>query len=320
MNTFFLTHSLSLFFMSLMSLDQLISLHPICIQTNKQICNTMLTSLENDPRRQQQSLPYHFCFRVPVLGSSRVGKSLLIQRRQQQLRQRASSSSSTPAYDDPKAAVSLPQSTESGIQIYKETFEDRGVIFQMQLWDTPGSEVLKRETLRMCGGMAAAIVVFDVFNRMSFDAVQPFVDALELNRSIDKVLVGNKIDFRSMRAVSEKDARTLAQQNGFCNYFEASALDNRARGSAQISGENAPALHGSASTGGKIEDIFDYTAALVADTIHQGWTPQSLRSKGITIGSLFDSSQPVEVYRWKQELATSLTVRPSDVSPVVDWL
>jgi GTPase SAR1 family protein len=75
-------------------------------------------------------------------------------------------------------------------------------------------------------GAGAAVVAYDVTNRVSFDTMQKWVDELRINGPSDIVLAicGNKSDLSSERTVNEDEARTFAENvGGF--YIETSARD-----------------------------------------------------------------------------------------------
>uniref|UniRef100_A0A7S2XQZ2 Uncharacterized protein n=2 Tax=Attheya septentrionalis TaxID=420275 RepID=A0A7S2XQZ2_9STRA len=76
-------------------------------------------------------------------------------------------------------------------------------------------------------GAGAAVVVFDIVNRVSFDTMQKWVDELRINGPSDIILAicGNKCDLSSERTVDEDEARICAENvGGF--YIETSARDS----------------------------------------------------------------------------------------------
>ena len=75
--------------------------------------------------------------------------------------------------------------------------------------------------------MHGVIVVYDITNRNSFDSVRSWMSEIKkynlLNKSI--ILVGNKTDMGSKRAVSIREGQSLAEQYGI-HFLETSAKEN----------------------------------------------------------------------------------------------
>ena len=78
----------------------------------------------------------------------------------------------------------------------------------------------------------AAVMVFDLTSRKSFEECQYWVGELKNNCRVEPkvLLVGNKLDLVSdapqKRAVSSEEAQRFAQQHGFI-YMETSALTHK---------------------------------------------------------------------------------------------
>ena len=93
------------------------------------------------------------------------------------------------------------------------------------LWDTAGQEKYRSLIPIYFRGSDAALLVFDLSNRQSFESLNEW---LELVRSsvLDSTiifLVGNKSDLIQERCVSFQEAKQWAS-NTNCSYFEVSAL------------------------------------------------------------------------------------------------
>ncbi|OHT11687.1 small GTP-binding protein [Tritrichomonas foetus] len=95
---------------------------------------------------------------------------------------------------------------------------------QLQLWDTAGQELFRSVTRGYYRGAAGALIVFDLTSKDSFNSVDRwYQDLKEVARSdVITVLIGNKLDLDSKRAVSQEEAQAFADARGM-QYFETSA-------------------------------------------------------------------------------------------------
>ncbi len=73
-------------------------------------------------------------------------------------------------------------------------------------------------------GAAAALVVYDITDKDSFNGAKTIVDELQRQGTPDVViaLAGNKLDLEEKREVWAAEARAYAQENGLI-FFETSA-------------------------------------------------------------------------------------------------
>mmetsp|Transcript_26640 Transcript_26640/g.75203 ORF Transcript_26640/g.75203 Transcript_26640/m.75203 type:complete len:210 (-) Transcript_26640:80-709(-) len=112
-----------------------------------------------------------------------------------------------------------------------DTFEDQiqatiGMDFQsktvyltdrtvkLQLWDTAGQERFRSLIPSYIRDAAAAVVVYDITKRPSFEATRKWIEDVRNERGKDALvaLVGNKTDLASQREVSTEEAREQAEQ------------------------------------------------------------------------------------------------------------
>jgi small GTP-binding protein len=95
---------------------------------------------------------------------------------------------------------------------------------QLQLWDTAGQELFRSVTRGYYRGSAAALVVFDLTSRDSFDDIGRWLqDVRDVARSdVVTILIGNKSDLADARQVSTEEAESFANENSM-RYFETSA-------------------------------------------------------------------------------------------------
>ncbi len=107
---------------------------------------------------------------------------------------------------------------------------------KLQLWDTAGQERFRSLIPSYLRDMAACIVVYDITNRKSFDAVKTWVEDAKRERGEDSshsasttnssglvlYIVGNKKDLDTERVVTAVEGENLAQTLG-CFFAEVSA-------------------------------------------------------------------------------------------------
>ena len=114
-----------------------------------------------------------------------------------------------------------------GINDYiKEIKSSNNIKFKLRIIDTAGKECyhsLSLNILKRCKGI---ILVYSIDNKQSFENVKniwinDINDYLNIS-NIPIILVGNKIDLRNERIISEEEGRKLAIDNNFF-FFETSA-------------------------------------------------------------------------------------------------
>lgn len=192
------------------------------------------------------SFEYDYLFKFILVGSVAVGKSCILLR-----------------FTDQRFRPS--HETTIGVDFGTETIRVRGnQRIKLQIWDTAGQEYFKAITRAYFREAAAAIIVYDVSNRQSFDDLKQWLDNVRnasTNRSLTITLVGNKCDKTSAeRVVSEKEGEQFARENGLL-FLEASAL----------SGEN-------------IQELFARTADAVLRKVDSGIIDLDDPSQGVRRG------------------------------------
>jgi small GTP-binding protein len=95
----------------------------------------------------------------------------------------------------------------------------------MHIWDTAGQECCRALGPLYSRDARAATVVFDIISLETWQAVPAWVNAFNsvVGNDVALFIVGNKVDRAKARQVSESDASTWAEQNGY-EYIETSAL------------------------------------------------------------------------------------------------
>ena len=101
-----------------------------------------------------------------------------------------------------------------------------GVELKLKLWDTAGQERFKSVSVKNLRYSQAAIVVFDLTEKESFEKV---TDRLkEIREFSDKMpvgLFGNKSDLIDKRVVTQEEINDLCKEENLV-YFETSAKNN----------------------------------------------------------------------------------------------
>ncbi|KHN75286.1 Ras-related protein Rab-4B [Toxocara canis] len=97
---------------------------------------------------------------------------------------------------------------------------------KLQIWDTAGQERFRSVTRSYYRGAAGALLVYDITNRESYNALQQWlIEARNLaSAHIVVVLVGNKKDLQDDRQVMFLEASQFAQENDLA-FMETSALN-----------------------------------------------------------------------------------------------
>ncbi|KAF8315800.1 ras-domain-containing protein [Cantharellus anzutake] len=95
---------------------------------------------------------------------------------------------------------------------------------KLSIWDTAGQERFRTITSSYYRGAQGIILVYDVSNRESFDALPRWFSEMEsyVSPSVVKIIVGNKVDKEYSRAVSPGEGRRFAERMNSL-FIEASA-------------------------------------------------------------------------------------------------
>jgi len=97
-------------------------------------------------------------------------------------------------------------------------------LVKFQIWDTAGQERFHSLAPMYYRGAQAAIVVFDITNRNSFEKAKDWVKELQQQGDPNVVVafVGNKVDMENLRKVNTEESQRYASDNGLF-YMETSA-------------------------------------------------------------------------------------------------
>ncbi|KAJ7911573.1 ras-domain-containing protein [Mycena leptocephala] len=130
-----------------------------------------------------------------LIGNSSVGKSSLLLR-----------------FSDEQWLPEDESSATIGVDFRVHKMEVKGKKVKLSIWDTAGQERFRTITSSYYRGAQGIILVYDVSNRESFDALPRWYSELEtyVNDKVVKILVGNKVDKEFSRQVPTSEAQAFA--------------------------------------------------------------------------------------------------------------
>ncbi|KAF8063388.1 ras-domain-containing protein [Lyophyllum atratum] len=155
--------------------------------------------------RQASAAPIN-C-KLLLIGNSSVGKSSLLLR-----------------FSDEQWLPEDESSATIGVDFRVHKMEVKGKKVKLSIWDTAGQERFRTITSSYYRGAQGIILVYDVSNRESFDALPRWYSELEtyVSSSVVKILVGNKVDKEFSRQVSTAEGEAFAKRMSSL-FIEASA-------------------------------------------------------------------------------------------------
>ena len=146
---------------------------------------------------------YDYLFKLIIFGDSPVGKSnLLLQLTEQHFRT---------AHD-----------LTIGVEFGTRTLTVGNKRVKLQIWDTAGQESFRAITRSYYRGAVAALLVFDVTKRETFEHLGNWLGEVSNYQNLMVVLVGNKADLEFERQVSQAEAELFAEARSL-PYIETSA-------------------------------------------------------------------------------------------------
>ncbi|KAL8126001.1 ras-related protein RABC2a-like [Apium graveolens] len=156
---------------------------------------------------QGGSSNYQVSFKILLIGDSAVGKSSLLL-----------TFISDSLLQDPSPTI--------GVDFKIKLLTVGGKKLKLTVWDTAGQERFRTLTSSYYRGAQGIILVYDVTKRETFtnlsDVWAKEVNLYSTNQNCVKMLVGNKVDIESERAVSREEGISLANELG-CLFLECSA-------------------------------------------------------------------------------------------------
>ena len=150
---------------------------------------------------------YDYLFKVVLIGDSGVGKSNLLSR-------------------FTRNEFSLDSKSTIGVEFATKSIQAEGKTIKAQIWDTAGQERYRAITSAYYRGAVGALLVYDLTKHGTFENVDRWLRELRdhAEANIVVMLVGNKSDLKTQRAVEPSEAMAFAEQHNLA-FIETSALD-----------------------------------------------------------------------------------------------
>ncbi|EPY26771.1 hypothetical protein STCU_00687 [Strigomonas culicis] len=151
------------------------------------------------------SAEYDYLFKLLLIGDSGVGKSCLLLR------------FADDSYTDSYIST-------IGVDFKIRTLNLDGKVIKLQIWDTAGQERFRTITSSYYRGAHGIIVVYDTTDMESFKNVKTWLNEIEkyASENVNKLLVGNKSDLVTKKAVDTQVAKEFADSLGI-PFLETSA-------------------------------------------------------------------------------------------------
>jgi len=138
---------------------------------------------------------YDYLFKLLLIGDSGVGKSCLLLR-----------------FADDTYTESYISTI--GVDFKIRTISLASKTIKLQIWDTAGQERFRTITSSYYRGAHGIIVVYDVTEMESFNNVKQWLHEIDryATEGVNKLLVGNKSDLISKKAVETQQAKDFADE------------------------------------------------------------------------------------------------------------
>ncbi|KAK9053740.1 hypothetical protein SSX86_024814 [Deinandra increscens subsp. villosa] len=149
-----------------------------------------------------------YVFKIVLIGDSSVGKSQLLAR-------------------FAKNEFNVDSKATIGVEFQTKTLVIDQKMVKAQIWDTAGQERYRAVTSAYYRGAVGAMLVYDITKRQSFDHMTRWLEELRghADKNIVIMLIGNKCDLASLRAVPVEDAQEFAERESLC-FMETSAAES----------------------------------------------------------------------------------------------
>lgn len=194
-------------------------------------------------RHKTKMAGYAYLFKYIIIGDSAVGKScLLLQFTDKRFQ---------PVHD-----------LTIGVEFGARMISIDGKQIKLQIWDTAGQESFRSITRSYYRGAAGALLVYDITRRDTFNHLTTWLDDARQHSNSNMVimLIGNKTDLESKRAVTREEGDQFGNDHGLV-FMETSA-----------------------KTSANVEEAFINTAKQIYQKIQEGIFDIKNESNGIKVG------------------------------------
>ena len=188
-------------------------------------------------------MSYAYLFKYIIVGDSGVGKSCLLLQ-----------------FTDNR--FEAQHDSTIGVEFGSRMVNIEDKVIKLQVWDTTGQEAFRSITRSYYRGAAGALLVYDITRRETFDHLTTWLEDARQNcsSSIVMMLIGNKSDLESRRAVTREEGEAFAREHGLI-FKETSAR-----------------------TAANVEEAFISTASGIHDQILEGVFDVNNEANGVRIG------------------------------------
>ena len=190
-----------------------------------------------------KAIDFDFMLKYIIIGDSGVGKSNILLR-----------------YTTDKFNEEFQ--TTIGVEFGAKNIKINNKIFRIQIWDTAGQEMFRSITRGYYKNSVCACVVYDITNELSFENIKTWIEDCKKHspKTIQLVLIGNKVDLKDERKISYEEGEIFAKKNGML-FFETSA-----------------------KTGININEIFENSCKEISKKIDNGFYDLNRDTCGIKVG------------------------------------
>ena len=157
-----------------------------------------------------------------------------------------------------------------GAEFFRKDVEIEGQRVQIQFWDTSGQELFKSMATSFYKNGHAAILVYDVTSRESFENIKYWLKEVRdhADANVKIFLFGNKIDLKDTRKVTIEEGQAFAAEHGL-HFIEVSALTNENDCIAKALGMISKEIHRNARSVHWDKSKADYkqTEVILSDSV-----------------------------------------------------
>lgn len=153
-----------------------------------------------------------FTYKLIMIGDPNTGKTSITDRYEKNC-----------YFPDYRCTIGVEFATKT-VNIVNNDGKKIGV--RLHIWDTAGQEAFRAITKSYYRTGIAALLVFDITNKASFDNLTFWITEIITNGNIKSnhiMLVGNKVDQSNRREVTRDQAIDLSRQHDLAGYMETSA-------------------------------------------------------------------------------------------------
>ena len=113
-----------------------------------------------------------------------------------------------------------------GVDFFSKTMRYKGKSFKLQIWDSAGQEKFKSLIPNYIRGASLIFLVYDITKKSSFNSLINWLKFIYEIENTNIVIIGNKIDLKNERVISEEEGKKFCDENNLMSFFEVSAKED----------------------------------------------------------------------------------------------